>query len=130
MVDSFQMEVILDHYRNPRNFGKMENPDITHEEGNISCGDLIRVDLKIKDNIIEDIKFSGKGCTISQASASIMTEIVKGKNLEEVKKIDKTDLLKAIGVPISMIRMKCALLGLKVLKVGVYGIKTWPGEEE
>jgi nitrogen fixation NifU-like protein len=124
------MEIILDHYRNPRNFGKIENADISYEEGNPSCGDIIRIDMKIKNNVIEDIKFSGKGCTISQASASILTEMVTGKNLEEVKKFDKNEMLEAIGVPISMIRVKCALLGLKVLKSGAYGIKTWPGEEE
>jgi len=69
------MEILLDHYQNPRNFGHLENPDIVHEEGNPSCGDQIRIEIKLEDNKIADIKFTGKGCTISQASASILTEI-------------------------------------------------------
>ncbi len=124
------MEILLDHYQNPRNFGHLENPDIVHEEGNPSCGDQIRIEIKLEDNKIADIKFTGKGCTISQASASVLTEIVKGKSLDEVKNFSKEDMLNALGIPISPIRLKCALLGLKVLKAGIYGIKTWPGEED
>ena len=124
------MEILLDHYQNPRNFGHLENPDIVYEEGNPSCGDQIRIEIKLEDNRIADIKFTGKGCTISQASASILTEIVKGKSLDEIKNFSKEDMLNALGIPISPIRLKCALLGLKVLKAGIYGIKTWPGEED
>jgi nitrogen fixation NifU-like protein len=129
-MDELQMEILLDHYQNPRNFGHLENPDIVHEEGNPACGDQIRIEIKLEDNKIADIKFTGKGCTISQASASILTEIVKGKSLDEVKNFSKEDMLNALGIPISPIRLKCALLGLKVLKAGIYGIKTWPGEED
>jgi nitrogen fixation NifU-like protein len=129
-MDELQMEILLDHYQNPRNFGHLENPDIVHEEGNPSCGDQLRIEIKLEDNKIADIKFTGKGCTISQASASILTEIVKGKSLDEVKNFSKEDMLNALGIPISPIRLKCALLGLKVLKAGIYGIKTWPGEED
>ncbi|CUT00160.1 Fe-S cluster assembly sulfur transfer protein SufU [Candidatus Chrysopegis kryptomonas] len=129
-MDELQMEILLDHYQNPRNFGHLENPDIVHEEGNPSCGDQIRIEIKLEDNKISDIKFTGKGCTISQASASILTEIVKGKTLEEVKNFSKDDMLNALGIPISPIRLKCALLALKVLKAGIYGINTWPGEED
>ncbi|CUT04348.1 Fe-S cluster assembly sulfur transfer protein SufU [Candidatus Kryptobacter tengchongensis] len=129
-MDELQMEILLDHYQNPRNFGHLENPDIVHEEGNPSCGDQIRIEIKLEDNKIADIKFTGKGCTISQASASILTEIVKGKSLDEVKNFSKEDMLNALGIPISPIRLKCALLGLKVLKAGIYGINTWPGEED
>ncbi len=129
-MDELQMEILLDHYQNPRNFGHLENPDIVHEEGNPSCGDQIRIEIKLEDNKIADIKFTGKGCTISQASASILTEIVKGKTLEEVKNFSKEDMLNALGIPISPIRLKCALLALKVLKAGIYGINTWPGEED
>jgi nitrogen fixation NifU-like protein len=129
-MDELQMEILLDHYQNPRNFGHLENPDIVHEEGNPSCGDQIRIEIKLEDNKIADIKFTGKGCTISQSSASILTEIVKGKSLDEVKNFSKEDMLNALGIPISPIRLKCALLGLKVLKAGIYGIKTWPGEED
>ncbi len=129
-MDELQLEILLDHYQNPRNFGHLENPDIIHEEGNPSCGDQIRIEIKLEDNKIADIKFTGKGCTISQASASILTEIVKGKTLDEVKNFGKEDMLNALGIPISPIRLKCALLGLKVLKAGIYGINTWPGEED
>ncbi len=129
-MDELQLEILLDHYQNPRNFGHLENPDIVHEEGNPSCGDQIRIEIKLEDNKIADIKFTGKGCTISQASASILTEIIKGKTLDEVKNFGKEDMLNALGIPISPIRLKCALLGLKVLKAGIYGINTWPGEED
>ncbi len=129
-MDELQLEILLDHYQNPRNFGHLGNPDIIHEEGNPSCGDQIRIEIKLEDNKIADIKFTGKGCTISQASASILTEIVKGKTLDEVKNFGKEDMLNALGIPISPIRLKCALLGLKVLKAGIYGINTWPDEED
>ncbi|HEY4716399.1 MAG TPA: SUF system NifU family Fe-S cluster assembly protein [bacterium] len=128
--DTIQMEFILDHFKNPRNYGKIEPSDISHEEGNPSCGDVLRIDLKIKDNIIEDAKFSGKGCTISQAAASILTEMIKGQNLEHVKNFSKDDMLNALGINLSPMRLKCGLLALKILKAGIYGIKEWPGEEE
>ena len=124
------MEQILDHYKYPRNFGRLENPDISHEEGNPSCGDQIRIELKIQDGKIADVRFSGKGCAISQAATSMLTEMIKGQSLEDVKRISKEDMLGELGIEISAIRLKCALLALKVLKAGVYGIKGWPGEEE
>lgn len=123
-------EFILDHYKNPRNFGKIEDADISHEEGNPYCGDVIRIDLKLKDNVIEDVKFSGQGCTISMAAASILTEMIKGKSLDYVKQLTKEDMLEALGIPVGPVRIKCALLALKVLKAGLYGIKGWPGEEK
>lgn len=124
------LEHILDHYKNPRNYGQLEDPDISHEEGNPSCGDQLRMDLKIENNKVAEVKFSGRGCAISQAAASILTEMIKGQNLEDVKRIGKEEMLEALGVEIGPIRLKCALLALKVLKAGVYGIKGWPGEEE
>ncbi|GBD38891.1 Zinc-dependent sulfurtransferase SufU [bacterium HR37] len=125
-----QLEYILDHYKNPRNYGTLPDADVSYEEGNPSCGDVVRIDLKIEDNKVVDAKFSGQGCTISQASASILTEMIMGKSLEEIKEISKEDMLNALGIRISPIRFKCALLALKVLKSGLYGIKNWPGEEE
>lgn len=124
------MEYLLDHYKNPRNYGRLPNPDITHEEGNPSCGDVIRIDLKIVDNKVIEVKFSGKGCAISQASASILTDMVLDKDVDYIKKMSKDDMFSALGVTLSPVRYKCGLLALKVLKSGVYGIKTWPGEEE
>ncbi|MCX8104084.1 MAG: SUF system NifU family Fe-S cluster assembly protein [Candidatus Bipolaricaulota bacterium] len=130
MVVSADLDFIIEHYKNPQNFGHLENPDIVHEEGNPSCGDQIRIELKIENNRIADVRFSGKGCAISQAAASILTEEIKGKTLDEVKEFDKQKMLDLLGVEISAMRMKCALLALKVVKAGVYGIQEWPGEEE
>ncbi len=123
-------EFILDHYKNPRNYGEMETPDIQYQEGNPLCGDEIQIALKLKDGVVEDVKFKGHGCAISMASTSILTEMIKGKSLDEVKKIGKDEMLQALYIPIGPTRLKCALLGLKVLKAGVYGIHEWPGEEE
>lgn len=129
-MDDFYREYILDHYKNPRNYGTLENPDISYEEDNPVCGDRVRIDIKLEDNRIADIRFQGEGCAISQASASILTEMVKGKTLEEVRQLSKEDLLKQLGISLGPVRIKCALLSLKVLKAGVYGIRGWPGEEE
>jgi nitrogen fixation NifU-like protein len=120
--DQFYREYILDHYKNPRNFGRLENPDITHEEDNPLCGDVIGMDFRVKDGVIEDIKFHGRGCAISQASASLLTERLKGLALDDAKKINKEDVLGELGIQISPARIKCALLSLKVLKVGAYGL--------
>jgi len=129
-VQDLSMENILDHYENPRNRGTLEHPDISHEEDNPVCGDHIRIDLKVDDGVVTDIRFSGKGCSISQAAASMLTEEVKGKPLDEVKLFDKQTVLDLLGIPIGPVRMKCALLSLKVLKAGAYGINGWPGEDE
>ncbi len=130
MVVSADLDFIIEHYKNPQNFGHLENPDIVHEEGNPSCGDQIRIELKIEDNRIADVRFSGRGCAISQAAASILTEEIKGKTLDEVKEFDKQKMLDLLGIELSAMRLKCALLALKVVKAGIYGITAWPGEEE
>ena len=120
--DQFYREYILDHYKNPRNYGRLENADITHEEDNPLCGDVVGMDFRIKDGTIEDIKFHGRGCAISQASASLLTERIKGLSLDDAKKVNKDDVLGELGIDISPARIKCALLPLKVLKVGAYGL--------
>ena len=120
--DQFYREYILDHYKNPRNYGRLENADITHEEDNPLCGDVVGMDFRIKDGMIDDIKFHGRGCAISQASASLLTERIKGLSLDDAKKINKDDVLGELGIDISPARIKCALLPLKVLKVGAYGL--------
>jgi nitrogen fixation protein NifU and related proteins len=109
-------EQILDHYRNPHNHGELEPNDATFEDTNPLCGDRIRIDLRIQDSVVADIAFSGRGCAISQASASILTDLVKGETLDEIMGFDKDDLLDELGIPISPARIKCALLGLHVLK--------------
>jgi nitrogen fixation NifU-like protein len=129
-MDEMEMELLLDHYQDPRNYGHLENPDIVHEEGNPSCGDKLRFELKLADGRIEDVRFTGKGCAISQASASMLTERIKGRSLEEVKAIGKEEILEMLGLEISPMRLKCALLPLKIVKAGAYGITNWPGEEE
>lgn len=123
-------EELLDHYENPSNYGELPNPDISHEEDNPLCGDRIRIDLIVEDDTITEVRFSGHGCTISQAAASMLTEEIEGKTLAEVKQISKDDILDMIGIPLGPVRIKCALLALKVLKAGAYGIHTWPGEED
>ena len=128
--DDIYRENILDHYRNPRNRGTLESPDITYEDANPLCGDLIRMDFKLKDGTIEQVRFSGHGCAISQASASMLCERVEGMALEEAKKIGRDDVLEMLGIELGPVRLKCALLALKTLKAGVYGIQQWPGEEE
>jgi nitrogen fixation NifU-like protein len=120
--DQFYREYILDHYKNPRNFGRLEQPDISHEEENPLCGDVVAIDLKVEDGSIADVRFHGRGCAISQASASLLTERLKGLSLEEARKINKEDVLGELGIDISPARIKCALLALKVLKVGAYGL--------
>ncbi|MDA4119437.1 MAG: SUF system NifU family Fe-S cluster assembly protein [Thaumarchaeota archaeon] len=116
-------ELILDYYRNPRNFGKLEKFDIDSRDTNPLCGDEIEMQIRVGDGQnIEEIKFTGKGCAISLASASLLTELAKGKKLEWVKEVVKEDVFKMLGDPdLGPSRVKCALLGMKVLKTGVYG---------
>lgn len=129
-VDPLMMDLLLDHYKHPHNFGKVEGADIVQEEGNPSCGDQIEISLKTEDGIIKDIKFKGKGCIVSQAAASILTDLMKGEPLERVRSFSRDEMLENIGIPIGPMRLKCALLALKVLKSGVYGQASWPGEED
>jgi nitrogen fixation NifU-like protein len=133
-MDDFYKENILDHYRNPRNAGTLENATHSHEEHNPLCGDVIRIDLHVsKDDVIDRVAFQGRGCAISQASASMLTEMIEGKTLDEAKQISKDDILEALGIEIGPVRMKCALLSLKVLKAGAYGLseEDWnPDDDE
>ena len=114
-------EMIVDYSRNPVNFGKMENPDVSYHDANPLCGDSIDIDLKIDDSHISDVKFHGKGCAICMACSSVLTEITKGKSLDEVRKISKHDILGELGLEhLQAVRIKCALLSLKVLKFALY----------
>ncbi len=116
-------EQIIDLYENPLNFGVLEPSDFSYEEDNPLCGDVVRIDVRLdKSGRVAEIRWSGEGCAISQASASLLTEEVKGMTLAEVRTFPKEHLLELLGVPLSMARVKCALLSLKVLKAGAYGI--------
>lgn len=127
--DDLAREVILDHFKEPRNFGAIEDADISYEDNNPFCGDEIRIDIKLSDGMIEEIKFSGRGCSISMAAASMLTEEVIGERLETIKEFGKEEMLELLGIRLGPVRVKCGLLALKVLKAGAYGIKSWPGEE-
>jgi nitrogen fixation NifU-like protein len=127
MDSSLYREQIIDLYERPLNFGELDPHDFSYEEDNPLCGDVIRIDVQLDDaNRIAAVKWSGDGCAISQASASLLTEEIMGMTLDEVKAFPKEQLLELIGVPLSMARVKCALLSLKVLKAGAYGL---PGPE-
>ena len=118
-MDSIYKEIVLDHYKNPHNFGTLDPADYTAEDSNPLCGDQIRMDLRVEDGIVSDVKFSGRGCAVSMASASILTDMILGQPLEEVRRISKDDLLEEIGIPVSPARMKCATLGLSVLNLSL-----------
>ena len=124
-MDNLAREIIIDYYRNPRNKGRLHNPTVSHQEKNPTCGDVVRIDLLIEDDYVKDVRFDGYGCSISQASASMLTEMVEGKSLAEVREISKDDILDCLGIRLGPARMKCALLGLKVLKSGAYGLTGW-----
>lgn len=129
-MDDFYRDYILDHYRNPRNFGRLEHPDAQAEDLNPLCGDQIKMELKLDDGVVSDVRFSGRGCAISQASASMLTERIKGMKLSDVAKLSKDIVLEDVGIGISPTRMKCAMLGLRVLKSAAIGeIAGWPDEE-
>ncbi len=116
-MDDFYRDFILDHYRNPRNFGHLEKPDAVAEDRNPLCGDEMRVEIDVDEaGKVSDIRFSGKGCAISQASASMLIESAKGKSLESILALNEESVLENVGIDISPTRMKCAMLGLGVLK--------------
>jgi len=121
-MDDMYREIILEHYKHPHNAGTLDAPDISHEEHNPLCGDRVRIDLQVAGGVITDVRFKGRGCAISQASASLLTDELKGKTLDQARTISKDDLLDLIGIPLDKnpVRIKCALLPLKTLKVGVY----------
>lgn len=122
-MDDLYREQIIDRYKNPHYRGELDPHDITFEDDNPLCGDHIRIDLRIDghDTVVE-AAFSGEGCSISQASADLLVESIIGKNIEDVKQISKEDVLDLLGIELGPVRLKCALLSLKVLKAGVYGL--------
>lgn len=122
-MDDLYREVIIEHYKNPSYRGELDPHDITFEDENPLCGDHIRVDLRVDaDNRVSEAAFSGHGCAISQASADLLMESIIGKHLDAVKALTKADILEMLGIELGPVRLKCALLSLKVLKAGVYGV--------
>ena len=131
-LESLYREVILDHYKNPRGHGVIEDADAEAEGFNPLCGDEISIYVSFAEDgeTIEDVKFSGRGCAISQASTSMLMEMVKGRKASEVASLPKDELLEEIGIPLTPIRLKCALLGLGVLKVALHRAKGTPLPDE
>ncbi len=122
-MDDLYREQIIDRYKNPRMKGTLDPHDYTYQDDNPLCGDEIRIDLRVDENDrVTEAAFSGRGCAISQASADLLVESIIGKTLDEIKSIGKEDILEMLGIELGAVRLKCALLSLKVLKAGVYGI--------
>ena len=122
-MDDLYREQIIDRYKHPRTRGTLDPHDYTYEDDNPLCGDRIRIDVRLgADKRVSEAAFSGQGCAISQASADLLTEAVVGKSLDEIKAMSKDDILEMLGIELGPVRLKCALLSLKVLKAGVYGI--------
>ncbi len=122
-MDDLYREIIIDHYKNPQYRGHLDPSDIQFEDDNPLCGDHIEVTLRVDEaGKVADGRFDGKGCAISQASADLLIESIIGKPVEEVKKLSKQDILALLGIELGPVRLKCALLPLKVLKAGVYGL--------
>ncbi|HZR42645.1 MAG TPA: SUF system NifU family Fe-S cluster assembly protein [Ktedonobacteraceae bacterium] len=119
MAMDYYREYILDHYRNPRNYGKLESPDIHSEDSNPLCGDQLSMDMQVEDDRVTAVRFQGRGCAISQAAASMLSEMIEGKTVQEVVALGKDDILNEIGIPISPARTKCAFLSLRVLHRGL-----------
>ena len=129
-MDDMYRDYILDHYKNPRNSGELPGATNTYHDTNPLCGDEITMALLIEDDHVKDVRFQGKGCAISQASASILTEEIKGMTHDAVKAIDRQHILENLGIPISPARVKCALLGLKAVKGAAWGLQEWPGDPD
>jgi nitrogen fixation protein NifU and related proteins len=125
-MDDLYRDYILDHYKRPRNFGELDPHDLEALEHNPLCGDELGVQIRVKDDRIEDLRFHGHGCAISQASASIASEELKGMPLEEAGRLDADWLIELLGIPVSAARRKCALLSLKVVRGAVSGDHSWP----
>lgn len=123
-MDDMYREAIIDRYKNPRKRGMLDPHDYSYQDDNPLCGDVVRVDLRVDEtDVVTEAAFSGEGCAISMASADLLTEELVGKNLEQIKQLSKDDILELLGIELGPVRLKCALLALKVVKSGVYGLE-------
>ncbi len=130
-MDDLYRDEILEHYRNPHNFGTLDEPTTVKEGANPLCGDRITLMLGIDEQgHVNDVKFTGRGCAISQASASMLTDDIKGKSLDDVAKLGKVDVLDNLGIEISPARMKCAMLSLETLRSAVSDRVAWQGKTD
>jgi len=134
--DQLYREVILDHYKNPRGHGVIEGADAEAEGQNPLCGDEVAIFVALDGDKIEDVRFRGRGCAISQAATSMLVEMVRGRTVDEVASMPRDELLDEVGIPLTPVRLKCALLGLGVLKVALHRAKgtalpeEWAGLDE
>jgi nitrogen fixation protein NifU and related proteins len=129
-LDSLYREVILDHYKNPRGHGVIEDADAVAEGQNPLCGDEVSIAVAFEGDTIADVKFQGRGCAISQAATSMLMDMVKGRTAQEVATMSRDELLDEVGIPLTPVRLKCALLGLGVLKVALHKGKGTPLPDE
>ena len=129
-LDQMYREVILDHYKNPRGHGVIADPDAEAEGQNPLCGDEVSIAVEFEGDTIADVKFQGRGCAISQAATSMLMDMVKGRTAQEVASMSRDELLDEVGIPLTPVRLKCALLGLGVLKVALHKGKGTPLPEE
>ena len=128
--DQLYRDVILDHYKNPRGHGVIEGADAQAEGQNPLCGDEVAIFVALDGDKIEDVRFRGRGCAISQAATSMLVEMVRGRTVDEVASMPRDELLEEVGIPLTPVRLKCALLGLGVLKVALHRAKGTPLPEE
>jgi len=125
-MEALYREAILDHYKHPRRKGHLDAPDIQYHDHNPFCGDELTIELKVEDGVVVDAAFDGRGCAISQATASMIMEEIVGLSVDELKTWDKQYILDLLGIEMGPVRLKCALLSLKVLKAGIWGLEEWP----
>ena len=130
-MDELFRDHILDHYRHPRCHGSLEHPDARVEDANPLCGDKLRMDFRFRDGRVAEVRFTGQGCSISLASASLLCEAIEGKPLDEVKALTRQDVLDLLGIDeLGPVRSKCAMLALKTVKAAAYGVALWTDEED
>ncbi len=115
-------EKIIDHYKNPRNFGSLKNADVISKDVNTGCGDELEIQIKLDVDKIKEVKFNGIGCVISISSASMLTEFIKDKKISEIESLDREDILKILGINLSPVRLKCAMLPLSIIKNGIKNV--------